>query len=76
MKPKRTPNSNVCLQLEGGNEDNYLWAEKRDWDGWPCFVSDWELTDEDREKVANGAKIELWVIGTQHPPVSLQIGEA
>jgi hypothetical protein len=75
MKPRRTERSNACFTLEGGNEDNFLWAEIREWDGQPAIVSDWELTDEERERIAAGARVELWVVGKQHPPVSIAVGD-
>ena len=33
----------------------------------------WELTDEDRKRIADGAHIILGVVGNGHPPVSINV---
>lgn len=51
--------------------------------GLPCHFdndakvisSHWELTDEDRQKIADGALIKLEVFGQSHPPVAISIEE-
>lgn len=72
MKPRRTPQSNVVLRLDGGNEDNDLWAERSDEEGVPVIRSTWELSAADRQEIAEGANIELITWGVSHPPVALQ----
>lgn len=61
------------------------WDEEKDGIciGLPChadieagvFSSHWELTDEDRQKIADGALIKLEVFGQSHPPVAISIEE-
>ncbi len=62
------------LELEGGNEDNDLWVtvSKAD-DQSPVICSTWELTAEEREKIAAGENVELIVFGVAHPPVQMRI---
>lgn len=38
-------------------------------DGFPCMVSQWQPTDEERAAIAAGAPIVLHVLGTVMPPV-------
>lgn len=74
MGPRRTPTSNRVFLLEGGNEDNDLWVRTGvDSSGHATIASVWELTDEEREAIANGANIELMVWGLGTPPVSLAV---
>ncbi len=74
MKPRRTFTSNTVLRLEGGNEDNDLWARRdRDQDGNPVIFSVWELNDAERQAIAEGGKIELCVWAVRPPPVSLAV---
>lgn len=40
---------------------------------WPGMRSVWQLTDEERKFIAEGADIVLQVCGTQHPPVALWV---
>ena len=38
----------------------------------PCFISCWQLTEEELESVIqNGGKIYLWIMGSAHPMVCL-----
>lgn len=74
MKPRRTKTTDVCLELAGGNEDNYLWAERTTGeDGRPMIVTFWEPTDEERRVIAEGGKIVLFVQGRIHPPVAMSV---
>lgn len=73
MKPRRTVASNHVLSLEGGNEDNDLWVSVGESDGTPLISSTWELTAEERERIAAGENVELVVFGTAHPPVLLRL---
>lgn len=73
MKPRRTPHSNQVFRLPGGNEDNDLWLERTRSDEGPCLRSVWQLTDDERAAIADGANVSLVVWGTGHPPVSLAV---
>lgn len=42
--------------------------------GQPCMISAWRPTREELERLAQGASIELCVIGSGHPPVALSVG--
>lgn len=44
--------------------------------GAPVMISAWEPTPADLERLTMGAPIYLMVVGTQHPPVMLEVGEA
>ena len=44
-----------------------------EWNGTPVMTSAWEPTAEEIQALQGGAKIELTVIGTGHPPVSLSV---
>lgn len=75
MKPRRTVASNHVLRLAGGTEDNDLWCTvgpANAEEPIPVICSTWELTAEEREKIAAGENIELIVYGTAHPPVMLR----
>lgn len=78
MKPRRTPRSNHVYRLEGGTEDNDLWVElarvRDDVLGETTAIcSVWELSDEERQAIADGANVELEIIGGLQPPVSLTV---
>ncbi len=74
MKPRRTVASNHVLSLEGGNEDNDLWVTvSASDDETPVMCSTWELTAEERERIAAGENVELIVFGTGHPPVQMRL---
>lgn len=73
MKPRRTPHSNKVFRLDGGNEDNDLWVEATTSEQGPCIRSVWELTDEERAKVAAGENVYLVVWGTVTPPVAIGV---
>lgn len=40
-----------------------------------AMVSSWEPTVEELKKMINGAPILLWVYGTKHPPIRIEVGE-
>lgn len=42
-------------------------------DAVPCMTTAWEPTPEELEALNAGAKVHLRVIGTQHPPVMLEV---
>jgi hypothetical protein len=68
MKPRRTEISNQVFSLPGGTEDNDLWLHN---DG-ERLISCWQLTDEERSAIADGALIELVVWGQGAPPVTIR----
>lgn len=45
-------------------------------DGSPVMVSFWTPSKEELADLAAGGSISLWVFGTSHPPVSLQVEPA
>lgn len=74
MKPRRTIASNHVLTLEGGNEDNDLWVTVgQAEEDVPVMCSTWELTAEERERIAAGENVELIVFGAAHPPVQMRL---
>ncbi len=74
MKPRRFPMANKVYSLAGGNEDNDLWVEQAAFaDGTPYIRSVWELTDDERRRVAEGHNISLTVIGEGTPPVQIRV---
>lgn len=76
MKPVKTPTTNTTFVLSGGTKENDLPLEKTTSGGMPILISVWELEDDERTAIANGATIELVIWGSGHPPVSLGIGES
>lgn len=76
MRPRRLPGYEGVFRLQGGNEDNDLFVKRGTKDGVPFSDSVWELTENEREIVANGGTVELRVYGVGHPPVSLVVGES
>lgn len=75
MRQRKTPTTNHVFELPGGNEDNSLFAEVHlDQAGAPVITSVWELTNEERQKIADGGTIELHVWGRGTPPVVLSVG--
>lgn len=39
------------------------------------MVSSWEPSIDELKKMINGAPILLWVYGTKHPPIRIEVGE-
>lgn len=39
--------------------------------GWPCTISKWEPTEEERRAIAEGGAVYLFVYGDGHPPVAV-----
>jgi hypothetical protein len=74
MKPAKTPETNAVFRLDGGDESNDLPLQKATTlDGEAVLVSRWELSDEERQAVYNGALVRLVVWGTGTPPVALGV---
>jgi hypothetical protein len=71
VKPRRTYDSNFVFRLLGGTEDNDLWVERRNSSQGPMISSVWEPTKEERQAIAHGANLELFVWGDGHPPVAI-----
>lgn len=77
MKPRRFPSANKVWRLQGGNEDNDLWAEVGSVEDEVLGVvtasrSVWEPSVVERSMIADGANISLTIIGGQ-PPVELTV---
>jgi hypothetical protein len=41
----------------------------------PCMTTKWVFTDEERTIIARGGAIEVRILGSQHPPISLAVEE-
>ena len=41
----------------------------------PCMVTAWEPTPDELERLNAGASVHLVIVGTQHPPCLLEVGE-
>jgi hypothetical protein len=65
MQPVEFPQANTKLVAPGCGDLPVMHAGT-------VIVSCWELTDEDRQRIADGGKIWLAIYGGIHPPVSLQ----
>lgn len=76
MKPRRTPSSNLVYRLDGHSEDHDLWATVKDADEYNEVLTQtvWQLDDDERRMVAEGANICLTIWGTVHPPTSMEVG--
>jgi hypothetical protein len=72
MTPVDFPEANMTLCAPKGMEDSCgnLPVYRRT-DG--IFVSAWMPSQEEKEAIAKGASIMLYVIGNGHPPVTLQV---
>ena len=73
----RIPNATRVL----GKSQGYLGLPLRDEvrnttvDGeTPVMVTAWEPTPDELERLNKGASVHLVVVGTQHPPVMLEVG--
>lgn len=42
----------------------------------PCMVTAWEPTPAEIARINSGAPVLLRVVGTAHPPVMIEVGEA
>lgn len=74
MKPRRTPKTTTCLELPGGNEDNYLWMFPTvDVNDKPLMVTFWEPNAKERAAIARGEKITLICWGKRHPPIAMTV---
>lgn len=41
----------------------------------PVMISEWEPTEEERDRIAQGLPVHLWIYGQAHPVVSISVGE-
>lgn len=78
MRPRRFKVANRVYLLPGGNEDNDLWVqilptEDEVMGKVMAIRSVYELSDEEREAVAAGANVTLWIVGGAQPPVMLAV---
>jgi hypothetical protein len=44
-------------------------------EGTPCMVTAWQPTPDELARLNAGASVHLRVIGAQHPPVMLDVGD-
>lgn len=44
-------------------------------EGTPCMVTAWQPTPDELARLNAGASVHLRVIGSQHPPVMLDVGD-
>lgn len=74
MRARRFRGADQVIRLEGGTEDNDLWARvDRLSDGTPMITSVWVPTDEERLAIAAGANIELIVLAVRTPPIAMAV---
>lgn len=72
MKAIPFPAQNVVLTLPGGTDANNLPAAHGvDNADEPMFETHWQPDPTERDAIAAGADILLWVWGTRHPPVGM-----
>jgi len=75
MRPRRTIDTDLVLQLPGGNEDNDMWAKVGETDGQPWIESYWELSPKDLAELIDDGCIVLRLWGNVHPPIAMYVGE-
>jgi hypothetical protein len=76
VKPIRTPWTNKTFLLSGGGLESDLPVETAFNAGEPdepVIRSMWALTDQERDWVKSGARIELVIFGEGHPPVAMHV---
>lgn len=74
LRPSRTVTSTRVFHLPGGTEDNDLWVtEYEPGEGGPGRGAVYVPTDEQRRAIAEGANLELIVIGELQPPLVLRL---
>ena len=72
-----------CKKISGatrtlGEAQGYIGLSVRDIlveDGHKCMVSEWTLSAEEISMMIAGHSIQLQVLGTEHPPVRILIGD-
>lgn len=42
----------------------------------PCMVTAWEPTPDEIERLINGAAVHVRILGTSHPPIMVDVGDA
>lgn len=77
LNPRRFHSANQVWGLEGGNEDNNLWAFNHEVNdtvlgATAAVTSVFVPTDHQRAEIARGANIALTVLGRQ-PPVMVRL---
>lgn len=45
-------------------------------EGKPAMVLAWTPTPDELARLVAGASVQLWILGTAHPPVMVEVGEA
>jgi hypothetical protein len=74
VKPRRTHNSTHVFRLEGGTEDNDLWAYYApDEEGLAVMATVWVPTQEERERIFTGENVRLLLWARQPYPMAMDI---
>lgn len=75
MTPTVTPEQNLELGAPPGMAgcDPMRVEVRQTPEGYPVLVSTWDLTDDERLQIGAGGRVELWVFGSEHPPVAMQV---
>jgi hypothetical protein len=72
MKATIFPQANKILTAPPGQEEEVydlpVWS-----DGARC-ISCWQPTEAEKAAIARGEPVWLWVIGSTHPPVAVEVG--
>ena len=72
MKARRTHQTTRVFRLPGGTEDNDLWVyDLTDETGYHVIASVWEPSEEERQKIASGWNVRLFVWGDGIPPFAM-----
>lgn len=74
----RIPNATRCI----GKSQGYFGLPVRDEvrnttvddEKTPVMVTAWEPTPDELERLNKGASVHLVIVGTQHPPVMVEVG--
>ena len=73
----------IISMIEGvtrilGKAQGYLGLPIRDQTlgGAKAMVSAWEPTPEELQRLNHGAKVEVIILGTGHPPIRVEVGKA
>lgn len=74
MRARRTENTDHVHTLQGGTEDNDLWAYYVEDNNKNIYVATvWEPTRDERKRIAEGENILLLVMGEKTPPVAMDL---
>ena len=71
MQPKAFPEANRVLARPASMTAEECMSLQVH-DTGEAFVSCWQPSEEDRERIAAGGAIWVWVVGRGHPPIVLE----